>query len=181
MGALKLEDLQYTYDDYKSWEGDWELIEGVPVAMSPAPVRRHQALAAQLIKEIGNRLEDCPECEVLGVIDYKVSDDTVLCPDVSVTCGETNEAYLVKAPEIVVEIISPATARRDEKVKFEIYEREKVKYYILVYPDDLSAKIYKLEGKNYDKQGDFSRESYRFDECRCPFTLDFEKVFKRFR
>ena len=80
-----------------------------------------------------------------------------------------------------MEIISPATARRDEKVKFEIYEREKVKYYILVYPDDLSAKIYKLEGKRYDKQGDFSQESYRFEEATCPMRLDFGKVFKRFR
>ena len=181
MGALRMEDLQYTYEDYKSWEGDWELIEGVPVAMSPAPVRRHQALAAHIIKEIGNQLEDCEECEVLGEIDYKVSDDTLLRPDVVVTWGETSETYLIKAPEIVVEILSPATARRDEKVKFQIYEQEKVKYYILVYPKDLSAKIYKLEGKRYDKQGDFSNESYRFDETTCPITLDFGKVFSRFR
>ena len=181
MGALSMEDLQYTYEDYKSWEGDWELIEGVPVAMSPAPVRRHQALATEIIFHLRKQLEDCPECEVLGEIDYKVSDDTVLRPDVVVTCGETSETYLVKAPEIIVEILSPATARRDEKVKFQIYEREKVKYYILVYPDDLSAKIYKLEGKRYDKQGNFSCESYRFDETTCPITLDFGKIFKRFR
>ena len=181
MGALKWEDLQYTYDDYKVWDGDWELIEGVPVAMSPAPVRRHQALATEIIFHLREQLEDCEACEVLGEIDYKVCDDTVLRPDVVVTCGETSDAYLVKAPEIVVEILSPATARRDEKVKFQIYEQEKVRYYILVYPEDLSAKIYKLEGKRYDKQGDFSNESYRFDETTCPITLDFGKVFSRFR
>ena len=181
MGALKLEDLQYTYDDYKNWEGDWELIEGVPVAMSPAPVRKHQALAAQIIREIGNQLDDCQECEVLGEVDYKISDDTVLRPDVVVTCGETHEAYLVKAPEIIVEIVSPSTVRKDEKIKFDIYEREKVKYYILIYPDDLRAKIYRLDGKRYDKQGDFTHESYRFDNLPCPIEMNFERVFKRFR
>ena len=181
MGVLKLEDLQYTYDDYKNWEGDWELIEGVPVAMSPAPIRKHQALAAQIIKELANQIDDCEICEVLGEVDYKISDDTVLRPDVVLTCGETHESYLVKAPEIVVEIVSPSTARKDEKIKFQIYEREKVTYYILVYSDDLTAKIYKLDGKRYDKEGDFYYESYRFDDLTCTVELDFEKVFRRFR
>jgi len=45
------------------------------------------------------------------------------------TCGETNEAYLTKTPETVVEVISKATARRDEGYKFSIYEKEQVKYY----------------------------------------------------
>jgi hypothetical protein len=56
-----------------------------------------------------------------------------------------------------------------------------VKYYIIVYPDDLIAKLYKLDGKKYDKQGDFSHECYRFEETTCPISIDFEKVFRRFR
>ncbi len=181
MGALKLEDLGYTYDDYKLWKGDWELFEGLPVAMSPAPMRIHQGLASEIIRHIGNQLEDCPRCEVLGEVDYKISDDTVLRPDVVLTCGETNETYLTKAPEIIVEILSKSTAKRDEVYKFDIYEREKVKYYMIIYPEDLRAKIYKLDGKEYDKQGDFSLESYTFEETKCKISLDFKEVFKRFR
>jgi len=97
------------------------------------------------------------------------------------TCGETHEMYLTKAPEIIVEIISKSTAKKDEVYKFDIYEREKVKYYIIVYPDDLYAKIYKLDEKKYDKQGDFSMETYHFEETKCGLSLNFEKVFKRFR
>jgi len=171
----------YTYQDYVKWEGDWELIRGMPMAMSPAPMRKHQSIASEMIRHIGNQLDKCPFCEVLGEVDYKINDDTVLRPDIALTCGETHDAYLTKAPEIIVEIISPSTAKRDEKYKFEIYEAEKVKYYILVYPDALSAKIYKLDGKEYDKQGDFSKESYKFEETSCGIELDFEKVFKRFR
>ena len=181
MGALRLEDLGYTYDDYKLWEGDWELYEGVPVAMSPAPLRIHQSLASEIIYHFRNQLSDCKECEVLGEVDYKVSDDTLLRPDVVLTCGETNETYLTKAPEIIVEIISKSTAKRDEVYKFDIYEREKVKYYMIIYPEDLRAKIYKLDGKEYDKQGDFSLESYTFEETTCKISLDFKEVFKRFR
>jgi Uma2 family endonuclease len=181
MGALTLEDFNYTYEDYKHWKGDWELLEGVPVAMSPAPVIKHQGLASVFIIELGKQLDECLQCEVLGEVDYKIGHDTVVRPDVVVTCGEENEAYLIKAPEIVVEIISPSTAKRDEGYKFDLYEKEKVKYYILVYPDDLTAKIYKLDGKKYDKQGDFFKEIFVFEETTCKLSLDFEKVFKRFR
>jgi len=171
----------YSYDDYVKWEGDWELINGMPMAMSPAPVRKHQSLASEVIRHIGNQLVDCELCEVLGEVDYKVNEETVLRPDVTLTCGETNEAYLTKAPEIIVEIISPSTAKRDEKYKFEIYEEEKVNYYILIYPNDLRAKVYKLDGKKYDKQGDFTTQSYKFENTTCKIELDFEQVFKRFR
>jgi Uma2 family endonuclease len=187
MGALKLEDLNYTYDDYKSWKGDWELIDGVAVArnsstsMSPAPMRKHQNLVGFIITELNNQLSECPMCEVVGEVDYKVNENTTLRPDIVLTCNEQNEAYLTKAPEIIVEIISKSTVKRDEVYKFDIYEAEKVKYYIIVYPDDLKAKIYKLDGKEYDKQGDFTIESYAFKDTTCKVSLDFEKVFRKYR
>jgi Uma2 family endonuclease len=171
----------YSYDDYKHWEGNWELIDGIAYAMSPAPMVNHQRLATSIISAFYNQLNDCKECEVLGEVDYKVSDDTVLRPDIVLTCGETNKNYLTKAPKIVVEIISPSTAPRDEKYKFAIYEREKVIYYILVYPDDLKAKIYKLKGSTYDKEGDFLNEVYEFEDIQCSIKLDFDKVFERLR
>ena len=182
MEALKKEHLpHYTYDDYAQWEGRWELIDGIAYAMAPAPMKKHQSLAYEIAHRLRLEIEECELCEVLGEIDYKISDDTILRPDVVLTCGETNEAYLTKAPEIIVEVISKSTASRDEKYKFDIYEKEKVKYYILVYPDDLVAKVYKLDGKSYDKQGVFSVESYEFEETSCHVNLDFSKVFKRFR
>jgi len=172
----------YTYDDYVKWEGDWELIDGRPLAMAPAPMRKHQSLASKLITQIENQLEEeCEECEVLPEIDYKISEDTILRPDIVLTCDETGEAYLVKAPMIVIEIISKSTAKRDEKYKYEIYEEEKVPYYVLVYPDDLKAKIFKLTSKGYDKEGDFTTQKYHFKDIKCEVELDFEKVFKRYR
>lgn len=181
MGALTIEDISYTYDDYKLWEGDWELIDGIAIAMSPAPMRKHQSLAVEIMYNLREQLEECKICEVLGEVDYKVNDATVLRPDIVLTCKEQNDTYLTKAPEIIVEILSKSTAKRDEEYKFDIYEAEKVKYYILVYPDDLFAKVYKLDGKAYDKQGDFSEETYAFEETTCQVSLDFKRVFKRFR
>ena len=76
----------YTYDDYVKWEGDWELIDGRPLAMAPAPMRKHQSLASKLITQIENQLEEeCGECEVLPETDYKISEDTILRPDIVLT------------------------------------------------------------------------------------------------
>jgi len=171
----------YTYDDLVKWKGDWELIDGIPLAMAPAPMINHQVIANMIANELTNSLDECEECLVASEVDYKINEDTVLRPDVVLICNEPNDMYLTKAPEIVVEVISKSTAKRDEKYKFEIYEKEKVKYYILVYPDALSAKIFKLVGKEYDKQGDFSLETYEFDETSCNVSVNFERVFKRFR
>ena len=183
MGALKKEIMypHYTYEDYKNWEGNWELIRGIPYAMAPSPLKTHQNLASTIIANLYNQTEDCIECEVLSEFDYKLSNDTILKPDVVLTCNETNENYLVKAPEIVVEIISKSTAQKDEIYKYNLYEREKVKYYVLVYPNDLIAKIYKLKDDEFSKEGDFSDEEYLFEETKCKVKLDFKKVFKRFK
>jgi len=170
----------YTYDDYKRWEGDWELINGIPLAMAPSPVKKHQIIANRIAFDLTKSTEECTECDVVYELDYIVSEDTVLKPDIALICDEEND-YITKAPKIVVEVISPATARRDEKHKFEIYEREKVHYYVLVYPDKLFAKVYRLIDGKYDKVGDFSGEKYLFAESECQAEIDFGAVFAKYR
>ncbi|MDF1879487.1 Uma2 family endonuclease [Sulfurimonas sp. SAG-AH-194-C20] len=173
--------MNYTYDDYKEWEGSWELMNGIAVAMSPAPMRKHQSLASEIIFHLRSQLDDCKKCEVLGEVDYKVANDTILRPDIALTCNETNDTYLTKAPQIIVEIISKSTAKRDENYKFDIYAAELVNYYIIIYPDDLVAKIYKNNDGKFTKQGDFCDEKYEFKNTTCKIALDFKKVFERYR
>ena len=180
MGALDFLK-HYTYEDYKLWEGKWELYQGYPVAMSPAPMINHQAIANLIAYQLTDTIDECDRCLVLAEEDYKLADDTILRPDVTLICDEPHDAYITKAPEIIVEVISPSTAKNDEGYKFEKYEAEKVLYYIIVYPKELYAKVYKLKEGKYDKQGDFSKERYDFNETQCKASVDFEKVFKRFR
>jgi len=174
---------KYNYHDYTMWEGLWELIEGMPVSMAPAPMRKHQNIATEIIFELKSSFkeEECLECEVSFENDWKISNDTVLRPDIVFVCDDDNEKYLTKAPKIIVEILSPSTAKKDETVKFNIYENEKVNYYILVYPDDLKAKVYKIKNDRYSKVGDFTKEKLIFEDIECSLELDFQKVFRRFR
>ncbi len=181
--SLHLELLpKYTYDDYKKWEGDWELIEGVAVSMAPSPTRVHQNIAKEILIELNKSIEKngCEECEVIYEIDWKVCEDTVLKPDIVFTCNENSETYLIKTPKIVVEVVSPSTAKKDEVIKFEIYEKEGVDYYILVYPNDLKAKVYQLIDGKYVKVGDFIKEKLKFKDLDCDVEIDFDKIFKKF-
>jgi len=144
MEALKYEYIpNYTYEDYKHWEGDWELITGIAYAMAPAPMKRHQMLVGYIFSEIISKMKDCPECEVLIDSDWKLNSNNILKPDVAIVCKDSNKKYISKTPEVIFEVISPSTARKDEGLKYNIYANEGVKYYILVYPNDLIAKVYK--------------------------------------
>ena len=69
---------EYTYEDYKMWEGDWELIDGVPIAMAPSPVSDHQIVLAQLTRELVETLEECEECFVLVEEDWKIDEKNVV-------------------------------------------------------------------------------------------------------
>jgi len=171
----------YTYDDYKRWEGEWELIDGIAYAMAPSPMISHQAIAGEITFELVSSVRKCKDCLVVIEQDWKVDEMTVLKPDISLICNETNLSHITKSPLIVVEVISKSTATRDEKYKFEIYKKEGVKYYVLVYPNELKAKIYQLKGSEYIKVGDFSLETYDFDDLECKASIDFESVFEKFR
>jgi len=162
-----LELLRYSYEDYCLWEGDWELIEGIAVSMAPAPMRVHQNIATEIIFNLKNNFNE--------------EEYTVVRPDIVVVCNEEHEKYLTKAPKVIIEVLSPSTAKKDETIKFNIYEAQKVTYYILVYPDDLVAKVYKIDQNRYTKIGDFSNETLNFEDIECKLSLDFAQVFKRFR
>ena len=171
----------YTYEDYCQWEGRWELIQGMPYAMVPAPIKIHQQLSLQIGSALLSELFDCLDCEVLLDEDWKVSSDMVLKPDVAVVCCDSNPNYISKTPDVIFEVLSPSTAKRDETLKFSVYEEEGVQYYVLVYPDELLAKVYQLEDGQYVKAAECDTEAFSFDDTSYAFTLDFMAIFKRFR
>lgn len=56
---------QFTYDDYLLWEGRWELIDGMPYPMSPAPGPYHQTINGNLYTTFRGALRNgCADWEV---------------------------------------------------------------------------------------------------------------------
>jgi Uma2 family endonuclease len=138
---------RYTIDDYRQWEGRWELWNGFPVSMTPSPFGRHakaltdaaaafkQAVDAAQARDIGCR------ATVLTEIDWIVATDTVVRPDLVVVCGGVPERHVETPPAIVVEVLSTATRHRDQTVKRELYLDQGVGWYVLIDPDAGSVEI----------------------------------------
>lgn len=146
----------YTYEEYCQWEGRWELIEGIPYAMSPAPAPRHQWISSNIKYELKDAIKKsgCGNCKVYDFIDIKVAEDTILQPDALVVCNEIIKPFLDFPAAIVVEILSPSTAMKDRNNKFYIYQAQKIPYYIIVDTDKNEVEIYQLseEGKYVSQQ-----------------------------
>lgn len=172
MSLPQLQDkLPRTYADYMTWdEGRWELIQGEVWDMTPAPAPVHQEILGNLLYILmtcfkGTRCKvyaapfDVRLPEGGNVEDLSIT--TVVQPDISVICDpvKLDERGCVGAPDLIVEILSPATAARDLKVKRDLYEKHGVQEYWLVHPADKVLMSYVL-GNNgqYGKSEVFDTE-----------------------
>ncbi len=173
MGLAEKYPVRYTVEDYLRWQGDWELIEGVPYAMaSPRPI--NQYLLSRLSWFLINSLMACSECAVFVELDWYVSFDTVIRPDLMVLCGEIPER-VESPPQMVVEIVSPSSRQMDEGLKFELCEMHGVKYFVLVYPDEKMVKVFELVDGKYREKLD---RVFKLDGCEV--SVDFLELFSNF-
>ncbi|NBC30363.1 MAG: hypothetical protein GVY29_10280 [Spirochaetes bacterium] len=107
MGLPKHKAGTFTYADYLQWpdEERWELIRGIAYDMSPAPGSTHQRTVGAIFRCIADITDG-------GAGESDESVETVVQPDVSVFCdpGKIDERGATGAPDLVVEVLSPATA-----------------------------------------------------------------------
>lgn len=169
--VLRKDDKKYTYKDYSAWPDDekWELIDGTAYAMSPAPSRYHQDISRELLRQFANYLLEKP-CKVysapfdvrLPVKNEKDEDiTTVVQPDLAVVCDKDklDDKGCKGSPTLVIEIVSPETAQKDMKEKFNLYERVGVKEYWIIQPTDKTVMVFKLESNGrYGRPGMYTDE-----------------------
>ena len=169
----------YTWDDYISWDGRWEIINGEAYDMSPAPYPRHQRIVLNIAKSFMDTIS-CDECEVfISPIDWRIDDLNVVQPDIAIFCEDTKEQYFTKTPPLIVEVLSKSTASKDINEKFYLYEKKGVKFYILVEPNSEVVDIFELKDGKYELQKKLtSEDSYSFKFGKCSVEINFKEVFK---
>jgi Uma2 family endonuclease len=170
---------QFSYEDYLLWEGRWELIEGMPYAMSPSPVREHQIINGNLHSIFKEGVKNgCSRCKTYLPIDWKVDKKTVVQPDLMVVCHPFTTKFLEITPSIVIEILSPSTAYKDRHEKYELYEQEKVKYYLIVDPQFKKMEIYELVEEKYQPVAITPPEFEFIIEGDCRFQIHFDDIWE---
>ena len=190
--ALPAEKPRYTFADALTWdEGERaELIDGEVILMAPAPSRVHQGISGEIFRQLGNYLKG-KKCKVYAApFDVRLFEvdgdrpedvDTVVEPDITVVCdpSKLDERGCKGAPDMVVEILSPSTRKKDLTVKLRKYIGAGVSEYWIVDPDKKKVVVY-----------DFAHEElpavYGFDskipagifkgECEVDFAEIYEYI-----
>ncbi|WP_396222080.1 Uma2 family endonuclease [Gemmatimonas sp.] len=118
----------------------YEVVDG-ELLVSPSPRRSHQRAVVHLLRLLGDFVVSCGVGEVLASpADLFVEGRTSVQPDVFVipfVNGRPAADAVEIDPILVVEVLSPATARRDRVVKRVLYQRKHVEYWIV----DLDAQL----------------------------------------
>jgi Uma2 family endonuclease len=132
---------QYSWQDYLNWPENerWEIIDGVAYNMSPAPSIKHQTTAGNLFSLLNQKLAGKPCKPFIAPTDVVLSEHDVVQPDVLIVCdpAKITEQNIQGVPDLVVEVLSPATALKDLREKKALYERFAVKEYIILDPLEL--------------------------------------------
>jgi Uma2 family endonuclease len=168
----------YTYEDWLHWEGQWELIDGIPYAMSPMPVPEHQRVGGNVVTEYRQALRSCNNCKAYLPIDYKVSEETILQPDMLVVCDEITKKYLDFSPALVVEILSPSTALKDRHTKFEIYQSQQINYFLIINCEIQEVEVYQLQDNvlQLKSQGKDVQFEFAFEDCKV--LIEFGRIWE---
>ena len=170
---------KYTYQDYLHWPDDerWEIIEGEPYSMCPAPSIKHQRISRNLERIIFNHLISS-RCEAFGApTDVVLDEFNVVQPDIFIVCDQNKitEKNIQGAPDLIIEIISKSTAYKDVKIKKELYEKFRVKEYIIVFPDLKIVERYILQDNNHYGYP----EKFNWDEILRLETIDMDVNLKK--
>ena len=160
-GSLKL-----TYDDFVQFPDDGkrhELIDGEHY-VTPSPNGKHQTIALNLVVLVGSylranrigRLFAAPFDVVFS--DFDIVEPGVLFVSKARQADVLTAKHIRGAPDLVVEIGSPSTRKRDETTKRHLYERFGVTEYWVVDPELDEIKVYRLASERFERIAELSLE-----------------------
>jgi Uma2 family endonuclease len=172
--------VKLTYDDFVHFPDDGkrhELIDGEHY-VTPAPSWNHQDLVGNIFGPIWNYLRQKPIGRVvMAPFDVVFSNFDVVEPDLLFVSGAKlpdvrTAKNLRGVPDLVVEVGSPSTRRRDERIKLRLYERSGVAEYWVVDPDLDAIRVYRLSDGRYGRAQELTLE--RGDVLTTPLLPGFE-------
>lgn len=145
---------RYSYQDLLDMDDEnrYEIIDGELYLMS-SPSVIHQMLVGEIYFQIRSYLQG-KKCKVfVSPLDVRFSKEKdfkkiwdVVEPDIMVVCDQDkiDEKGIAGAPDVLIEVLSPSTRRRDKLQKFNLYQQKGVKEYWWVDPEEMVVYPYVL-------------------------------------
>lgn len=184
-------DKKYTYADYLNWPDveRWEILGGQLFMMTPSPSSQHQRILMEIASQLHTYLRG-KSCAVFPApFDVRLPQgdekdeeiDNVVQPDLVVVCDRSkiDKRGCKGAPDLIVEILSYSTAKKDLNEKFNLYEKSGVKEYWVVFPGDEVVEVYQLdENMKYVKTGTYQNSSRIKVGILPELEIDLSPVFQ---
>ena len=171
-----------TLEAYLAWENEQtekhEFHRGEIFAMVGAR-RTHGCVVANLMRHFGNQLAGSPCRAFSDGMKVEIAADTVLYPDVFVTCDKADLAtdLIFRAPKLVVEVLSPSTQAYDRSHKFALYRSiPSLQEYILVDPETRRVEAFRRSQDNLWVLYDMS-ESVHLEAASIRATVALADLF----
>jgi len=141
-----------TFHDYLGWPEDerWEIIDGKAYNMTPAPSTLHQRILVRLVGFLEKALHSTPCTVFVAPTDVVLSEEDVVQPDLLIVCDgqKISRSNIQGSPDLIIEITSPASVRKDRREKKALYEQFGVKEYIIIDPEGKFVEQFILENQN---------------------------------
>jgi len=128
-----------------------ELIGGKVVAMSPRPSFSHNRVSSNIFWVFENYLRRRKCTAIADGTDLYLTEEDRFVPDMMVVCDpdKIKGDGVHGTPDLVVEVLSPSTAKNDRTHKKEVYARCGVREYWLVDPANKSVEVYHTNGSEF--------------------------------
>ncbi|HEX9973494.1 MAG TPA: Uma2 family endonuclease [bacterium] len=174
----------YSYQDYFELPDDgnkYEIIEG-ELIMSPAPYTIHQEVMLNIAVELVNFVRKTKIGKIyVAPTDVVISDINVVQPDILFITSEKLQIITAKnikgVPDLIIEIISPATGYYDLSGKKDIYEKFGVREYWTVDPMKQRVDIYLNFEHKFELHQRLEKKGIVKSNILKGFEIDLETIF----
>ena|SRR5947209_8109628 len=174
----------WTYKDYAALPDDgrrYEIVNGV-LFMTPSPSEWHQTVVIRLAHYLLVHVEFTGFGRVyVAPFDVELAPDTVVQPDVLVVLNANRDritkSRIIGAPDLVVEVASPGTAKHDRFAKREAYVLAGVPEYWMVRPGEGTVEVLVLEKGAYRSLGLFEGQMVLTSKVVPDFPVRVEQFF----
>lgn len=177
----------YTFQDYLKWDDEkrYEIFDGEPVLLA-TPIPKHQGIISYLTAEfhIHLRGKDCKAIPSPFAVRFSENDDynhadNVFEPDITIICDKNrlDQYGYMGAPSLIIEVLSPSTAKNDRVKKYNTYQRFGVFEYWIIDPSNETVEIYMLEDGVYQRWNAYGREDTISSRQFESFEVSAENMF----
>ncbi len=182
--AVRPAERLYTVEDYLAMLDEYpryELLEGELIEMV-SPTSRHQIISANLFSILDAHCRAYDLGRILAApIDVILARNVVVQPDI-LFISKARQAELIGerikgAPDLVIEILSPAASARDLNQKRKLYARHGVKEYWIVDPDDETIEVQRLQGSIFSTLAPFEKGQTLTSPTFEGLVVEIDRVF----